>query len=73
MKLFIFSHTRSFLVYLPVRLFTAPGDLLSKTYFMDCFELMCRISLRFGVHGKHIIPDAVEGFMVVHPELLALY
>ena len=74
MRLFMFSHTRSLTVYSPVRLFTAPGELLSKNCFMDYFESTCRISLHFfGVRGRQLVPDAAEQFVVAHPELLALY
>lgn len=70
----MFSHTRSLIVYSPVRLFTAPGELRSKSCFMDYFGSMYIISLQFfGVHGRQLVPDAAEQFVVAHPEPLALY
>lgn len=62
-------------VYSLVRLVITPGELLSKTYFMDHFGSTAeRISLHFfGVHGRQFIPNATEQFVVAHPELLALY
>jgi len=70
----MFSHTRSFIVYSPVRLFSAPGELLSKKCFLNYFGSVCGILLRFfGFHGRQLVPDAAEQFLVAHPELFALY
>lgn len=76
MRLFMFSHPRSLVVYSLVRLFTrlSPRELLSQNCFMDYFGPMCRISLHFfGVHRRQLVPDAAEQFVVARPELLALY
>lgn len=43
MRLFMFSHPRSLVVYSLVRLFTrlSPRELLSQNCFMDYFGPMC--------------------------------